>query len=153
MHSDGRACSCDMASRPPQRTLSPWPCRARSRMRSLGRLKQLPRPRPRRQTAHTSGCQSTEWQMHERKNREASSRDIRTSATKWEAPPFLARLSRYQIETTGNFLIRSADLFLRHGIDDMMADAAPAHPLSLNAGTRLSATHAAELHPSTTHTP
>jgi hypothetical protein len=49
------------------------------------------------------------------------------------------------INSTGNFLIRSADLFLRHGINVMMADAAPAHPGGLSAATRLSATHAAEL--------
>jgi pimeloyl-ACP methyl ester carboxylesterase len=49
------------------------------------------------------------------------------------------------INSTGNFLIRSADLFLRHGLNVMMADAAPAHPGGLNAATRLSATHAAEL--------
>src|SRR5215475_6300853 len=47
--------------------------------------------------------------------------------------------------STGNFLIRSADLFLRHGLNVMMADAAPAHPTGLNVATRLSATHAAEL--------
>ncbi|HSV22941.1 MAG TPA: hypothetical protein VLJ17_07925 [Xanthobacteraceae bacterium] len=49
------------------------------------------------------------------------------------------------ITSTGNFLIRSADLFLHRGLNVMMADAAPAHPGGLNAGTRLSATHAAEL--------
>jgi hypothetical protein len=47
--------------------------------------------------------------------------------------------------STGNFLIRSADHFLRHGLNVMMADAAPAHPTGLNQTTRLSATHAAEL--------
>jgi len=47
--------------------------------------------------------------------------------------------------STGNFLIRSADLFLRHGLNVMMADAAPAHPTGLNFATRLGATHAAEL--------
>jgi hypothetical protein len=47
--------------------------------------------------------------------------------------------------STGNFLIRSANLFLRHGLNVMMADAAPAHPGGLNEATRLSATHAAEL--------
>src|SRR5258708_23235253 len=49
------------------------------------------------------------------------------------------------INSTGNFLIRSADLFLRFGLNVMMADAAPAHPGGLNQTTRLSATHAAEL--------
>jgi len=49
------------------------------------------------------------------------------------------------IDSTGNFLIRSADLFLRHGLNVMMADAKPAHPGGLTAGIRLSATHAAEL--------
>jgi len=48
-------------------------------------------------------------------------------------------------DSTGNFLIRSADLFLRHGLNVMMADAAPAHPTGLNFAARLSATHAAEL--------
>jgi hypothetical protein len=47
--------------------------------------------------------------------------------------------------STGNFLIRSADLFLRHGLNVMMADAAPAHPTGLNFAARLSAAHAAEL--------
>src|SRR5262249_37830128 len=47
--------------------------------------------------------------------------------------------------STGNFLIRSADLFLRHGLNAMMADALPAHPTGLNFATRLSAAHAAEL--------
>jgi hypothetical protein len=47
--------------------------------------------------------------------------------------------------STGNFLIRSADLFLRHGLNVMMADAAPAHPGGLTVATRLNATHAAEL--------
>jgi len=47
--------------------------------------------------------------------------------------------------STGNFLIRSADLFLRHGLNVMMADATPAHPGGLTQGVRLSATHAAEL--------
>jgi hypothetical protein len=49
------------------------------------------------------------------------------------------------IDSTGNFLIRSANLFLRHGLNVMMADATPAHPNGLNTGIRLSATHAAEL--------
>jgi hypothetical protein len=45
----------------------------------------------------------------------------------------------------GNFLIRSANLFLRNGLNVMMADSAPAHPTGLSEGDRLSATHAAEL--------
>ena len=49
------------------------------------------------------------------------------------------------IDNTGNFLIRSADLFLRNGLNVMMPDTAPAHPLGLNFAGRLSATHAAEL--------
>lgn len=49
------------------------------------------------------------------------------------------------INSTGNFLIRSADIFLRSGLNVMMADAAPAHPDGLGTGLRLSATHAAEL--------
>jgi pimeloyl-ACP methyl ester carboxylesterase len=49
------------------------------------------------------------------------------------------------IDSTGNFLIRSADLFLRHGLNVMMADVTPAHPVGLNFATRLNATHAAEL--------
>jgi pimeloyl-ACP methyl ester carboxylesterase len=48
-------------------------------------------------------------------------------------------------DSTGNFLIRSANLFLRHGLNVMMADATPAHPAGLNFAVRLSATHAAEL--------
>ncbi len=47
--------------------------------------------------------------------------------------------------STGNFLIRSANLFLRYGLNVMMADAAPVHPGGLNAAIRLSATHATEL--------
>jgi hypothetical protein len=47
--------------------------------------------------------------------------------------------------STGNFLIRSADLFLRHGLNVMMADALPAHPTGLNFAARLSVAHAAEL--------
>ena len=47
--------------------------------------------------------------------------------------------------STGNFLIRSADIFLRHGLNVMMADAAPAHPGGLGDGNRLNAIHAAEL--------
>jgi len=49
------------------------------------------------------------------------------------------------IDSTGNFLIRSADLFLRHGLNVMMADTTPAHPAGIGQGFRLSATHAAEL--------
>jgi hypothetical protein len=49
------------------------------------------------------------------------------------------------INSTGNFLIRSADQFLRHGLNVMMPDALPAHPTGLNLADRLSATHAAEL--------
>src|SRR5262245_20942008 len=46
---------------------------------------------------------------------------------------------------TGNFLIRTADLFLRRGINVMMADTTPAHPGGLTQAIRLSPTHAAEL--------
>lgn len=49
------------------------------------------------------------------------------------------------IDSTGNFLIRSADLFLRDGLNVMMADATPAHPAGLTQANRLSAAHAAEL--------
>ena len=49
------------------------------------------------------------------------------------------------IDSTGNFLIRSADLFLRHGLNVMMADVTPAHPTGVTFADRLSATHAAEL--------
>jgi hypothetical protein len=49
------------------------------------------------------------------------------------------------IDSTGNFLIRDANLFLRHGLNVMMADATPAHPTGLTQANRLSATHAAEL--------
>jgi hypothetical protein len=44
-----------------------------------------------------------------------------------------------------NFLIRSADLFLRSGLNVMMPDTAPAHPAGIGVGYRLSAAHAAEL--------
>jgi hypothetical protein len=47
--------------------------------------------------------------------------------------------------STGNFLIRSANLFLRHRLNVMMADSAPAHPTGINLVHRLSADHAAEL--------
>ncbi len=53
------------------------------------------------------------------------------------------------IDSTGNFLIRSANRFLEHGLNVMMADAAPAHanntPPGIGLGFRLSATHANEL--------
>ena len=49
------------------------------------------------------------------------------------------------INGNGNFLIRSANLFLRNGLNVMMADTEPAHPNGLSEGGRLSATHAAEL--------
>lgn len=49
------------------------------------------------------------------------------------------------IDSTGNFLIRSANLFLQHGLNVMMADAAPTHPNGIGLTFRLSATHAAEL--------
>jgi hypothetical protein len=49
------------------------------------------------------------------------------------------------IDSTGNFLIRSANLFLQHGLNVMMADAAPAHANGIGLTFRLSATHAAEL--------
>src|SRR5207247_1233665 len=41
------------------------------------------------------------------------------------------------IDSTGNFLIRSADLFLRHGLNVMMADTTPAHPAGIGQGFRL----------------
>jgi hypothetical protein len=49
------------------------------------------------------------------------------------------------IDSTGNFLIRSANRFLRYGLNVMMADALPAHPGGLDNATRLSGAHAAEL--------
>jgi hypothetical protein len=49
------------------------------------------------------------------------------------------------IDSTGNFLIRSANLFLSNGLNVMMADVAPAHPAGISNASRLSATHAAEL--------
>jgi hypothetical protein len=49
------------------------------------------------------------------------------------------------INGNGNFLIRSANLFLLNGLNVMMPDAAPAYPNGLTEGDRLSATHAAEL--------
>jgi hypothetical protein len=44
-----------------------------------------------------------------------------------------------------NFLIRSANLFLGHGLNVMMPSTAPAHPAGLGLADRLTATHAAEL--------
>jgi hypothetical protein len=38
------------------------------------------------------------------------------------------------IDSTGNFLIRSADLFLREGLNVMMADTTPAHPMGIGLG-------------------
>jgi pimeloyl-ACP methyl ester carboxylesterase len=49
------------------------------------------------------------------------------------------------INSTGNFLIRSANLFLQHGLNVMMADVALAYPSGMNLSDRLSAMHAAEL--------
>ena len=49
------------------------------------------------------------------------------------------------INGNGNFLIRSANLFLRNGLNVMMPDTVPAHPNGLTDEDRLSATHAAEL--------
>ncbi len=49
------------------------------------------------------------------------------------------------IDSTGNFLIRSANLFLHYGFNVMMADALPAHPAGLTQADRLGAAHAAEL--------
>src|SRR5262249_39574815 len=49
------------------------------------------------------------------------------------------------IPNASNFLIRSANLFLRNGLNVMMADTAPAFPFGLTDGNRLGATHAAEL--------
>jgi hypothetical protein len=46
---------------------------------------------------------------------------------------------------TGDFLFRSADIFLRHGLNVMIPDAAPAFPGGLSTTDRLSASHAAEL--------
>jgi hypothetical protein len=47
--------------------------------------------------------------------------------------------------STGNFLIRSANLFLRNGVNVMMADAAPIHSSGIGLGFRLGSTHAGEL--------
>jgi hypothetical protein len=49
------------------------------------------------------------------------------------------------IDNGGNFLIRSANLFLRHGLNVMMPDTTPGHPAGLTQANRLSAAHAAEL--------
>jgi len=49
------------------------------------------------------------------------------------------------IDSTGNFLIRSANLFLRHGLNVMMADTTPAHPTGIDVTFRLDPVHAAEL--------
>jgi hypothetical protein len=39
------------------------------------------------------------------------------------------------IDSTGNFLIRSANLFLRHGLNVMMADTTPANPSGIGSPT------------------
>jgi hypothetical protein len=49
------------------------------------------------------------------------------------------------IDSTGNFLIRSANLFLRRGLNVMMADTTPAHPSGIDLDFRLSSAHASEL--------
>jgi hypothetical protein len=49
------------------------------------------------------------------------------------------------IDSTGNFLIRTANLFLQHGLNVMMADVALAYPSGIGLGDRLSSMHAAEL--------
>jgi len=49
------------------------------------------------------------------------------------------------IDETGNFLIRTANIFLRDGLNVMMPDSAPAFPAGFDDGTRLSPIHAAEL--------
>jgi hypothetical protein len=49
------------------------------------------------------------------------------------------------IDSTGNFLIRSANLFLEHGLNVMMADTTPAHPDGIDLTFRLSPAHAAEI--------
>src|SRR5215813_8701711 len=49
------------------------------------------------------------------------------------------------IDSTGNFLIRSADIFLRRGLNVMMADTTPANPSGIGLTYRLSSTHAGEL--------
>jgi hypothetical protein len=49
------------------------------------------------------------------------------------------------IDSTGNFLIRSANLFLQHGLNVMMADVSLAYPSGITLSDRLSSMHAAEL--------
>jgi hypothetical protein len=49
------------------------------------------------------------------------------------------------LSDVGDFLIRSADIFLRNDLNVMIADAAPAFPSGLTGADRVSATHAAEL--------
>jgi pimeloyl-ACP methyl ester carboxylesterase len=51
------------------------------------------------------------------------------------------------IDSTGNFLIRTANLFLQHGLNVMMADVALAYPApnGMTLSDRLSAMHAGEL--------
>jgi hypothetical protein len=51
------------------------------------------------------------------------------------------------IDSTGNFLIRTANLFLQHGLNVMMADVALAYPAptGITLSDRLSSMHAAEL--------
>jgi hypothetical protein len=49
------------------------------------------------------------------------------------------------IDSTGNFLIRTANLFLQHGLNVMMADVTLAYPAGMSLSDRLSQMHAAEL--------
>jgi hypothetical protein len=51
------------------------------------------------------------------------------------------------IDSTGNFLIRTANLFLQHGLNVMMADVALAYPApnGMTLSDRLSSTHVVEL--------
>jgi pimeloyl-ACP methyl ester carboxylesterase len=49
------------------------------------------------------------------------------------------------IDSTGNFLIRSADLFLREGLNVMMADTTPAHLNGIDLTFRLKPAHATEI--------
>jgi hypothetical protein len=49
------------------------------------------------------------------------------------------------IDSTGNFLIRSANLFLEDGLNVMMADTAPLHPGGIELDFRLSPDHAMQI--------
>jgi hypothetical protein len=79
---------------------------------------------------------------------ERPAREARASVVLMAGAPGLLGLDATgAIGGASNFLIRSANLFLRNGLNVMMADSAPAFPGpgGISETGRLSATHAAEL--------